>query len=151
MTKILILSDSHGHIAAIGNAVRRTEPDLVVFLGDCVEDVEEARKGFPGIPVRAVRGNCDPRSDAPEHLVLEIDGARVFAAHGHAQGVKMSLLRLALAAGEAGCSAALFGHTHLAYKGEYSGVRLFNPGALCDGHWLLLEADDGLLRAADEK
>lgn len=151
MTKILILSDSHGHVAAIESAVRRTEPDVIVFLGDCVEDVEEARKSFSGIPVRAVRGNCDPRSDAPESLVLDIEGARIFAAHGHAQGVKMSLLRLALAAGEAGCSAALFGHTHCAYKGEYDGVRLYNPGALCDGHWLLLEADDGLIRVAAEK
>jgi hypothetical protein len=151
MTKILVLSDSHGHVAAIGNAVRRTKPDVVVFLGDCVGDIEEAKTDFQGIPVRAVRGNCDPRSDAPEQLVLSIDGVRVLAVHGHAQGVKMSLLRLALSAGEQGCSAAFFGHTHCPYEGEYGGVRLYNPGALCDGHWLLLEAEDGMLRTAEEK
>jgi hypothetical protein len=146
MTKILVLSDSHGHVTAIKNAVRREKPDVVIFLGDCVPDMLEAAEDFPGLDVRCVRGNCDTSLVAPDRMRTNVGGVEILAVHGHAEGVKLGLLRLALAAEEAGCRAAFFGHTHLSYRGAQGGVTLVNPGALCDGSYGVFSADDGVLR-----
>ena len=108
MTKILVMSDSHGHVTAIKNAVRREKPDVVIFLGDCVPDMLEAAEDFPGLDVRCVRGNCDASPVAPDRMRTNVGGVEILAVHGHAEGVKLGLLRLSLAAEEAGCRAAFF-------------------------------------------
>ena len=72
MTKILVMSDSHGHVTAIKNAVRREKPDVVIFLGDCVPDMLEAAEDFPGLDVRCVRGNCDASPVAPERMRTKV-------------------------------------------------------------------------------
>ena len=146
MTKLLLLSDSHGHVTAIKNAVLREKPDVVIFLGDCVPDVLEAAEDFPGLDVRCVRGNCDAGLIAPERMRTNVGGVEILAVHGHSEGVKLGLLRLSLAAEEAGCRAAFFGHTHCSYRGSEGGVTLVNPGALCDGSYAVFSADDGVLR-----
>ena len=55
--------------------------------------------------------------------------------HGHLHGVKLSLLRLRLAAKEAGAQVALFGHTHRRelVHGVGTAATVFNPGSLRDG------------------
>ncbi len=146
MKKILVISDSHGGVSAIADAIRAEKPDTVFFLGDCVPDMNEAAREFPGLDVRAVRGNCDAPFAAPEKIITAVEGVEIFAAHGDAYGVTSNLLRLALAAREAGCTAAFFGHTHRSFLGEDGGVMLVNPGTLTGGSYAVLEADGGKLR-----
>ena len=145
MTKILLISDSHGRASAIADVIREEKPDAVFFLGDCVPDMTEAAREFPGLDVRCVRGNCDAPFAAPEKLITSVDGVEIFAAHGDAYGVNTGLLRLALAAREADCAAAFFGHTHRSCRSVDGGVMLVNPGTLTDGSYAVLEADCGRL------
>lgn len=145
MAKILLLSDSHGHVTAIENAIRTQKPDVVVFLGDCVPDMVEAQQEFPALDVRCVCGNCDTEFAAPEQLIMNIGGVEVLACHGNSYGVNTSLLRLYMAAKEMKCTAAFFGHTHRKHIEEKDGVMLINPGALCDGSMAVLETRNGKL------
>lgn len=61
--------------------------------------------------------------------------------HGFEQRVKFGLDRLAALAGEAGCSIALFGHTHGAHCSEMNGVTLFNPGSAANGSYGVITID----------
>ncbi len=131
--KILVVSDSHGDLDALRSAVRRERPQAIIHLGDHASDADAIANEFAGLPVLSVRGNCD--FDTPtraETLTREIEGVRIFAAHGHRYGVKSGLLRLSYAAREAGARLALFGHTHCPYLGEEGEMTLMNPGA-CGG------------------
>ena len=85
---VLVLSDSHGDVEAMAQAVEKTNPDLIVHLGDCWRDAEELRMLFPRIPMEQVPGNCDFRpGEAAEKLVFW-DGLRVLLCHGHTYGKK---------------------------------------------------------------
>lgn len=138
MSKILVLSDSHGAVKSMMEAIRSAAPDMVIFLGDCVPDIRQAAAGFPTLDVRYVRGNCDYLLAEPDRLIIEVEGKRLLVAHGHSYGVKQGLLRLYLAAREAGCDVALFGHTHMKHTEWKDGLLLLNPGAQQNGDSALL-------------
>ena len=131
--KILVLSDSHGTLSSMENAVERERPDYIFHLGDCQRDARQLETFYPEIPLLSVPGNCDrPLPDARLTLLREFGGVRILLTHGHAYGVKGGLLRLELAAREAGARVALFGHTHRACCEDLDGLWLLNPGA-CSG------------------
>lgn len=48
--KILVLSDSHGAVSPMEQAVEQTSPDLILHLGDCWRDGERLHDRFPSIP-----------------------------------------------------------------------------------------------------
>ena len=107
---IFVFSDSHGRGDAMRRICAENPPDAIVHLGDFVSDTA----GLEALaPLFCVRGNCDFRG--PVTLTQTWEGAKIFLCHGHVYGVKQSLLQLSLAAREAGCCAALFGHTHMPY------------------------------------
>ncbi len=135
--KIVILSDSHGYPARIRRVMEmHRDADLVCFLGDGLSDLAGVETRY-GIPVYAVRGNCDGFGlyDAtPETRIVERAGHRLLLTHGHRFGAKGGTGGLIAAARAEGCDIVLFGHTHLpleSYVPEY-GMYLFNPGSL--GH-----------------
>ena len=68
--KFLILSDSHGKIDPMAQAVDLSQPDLIFHLGDCWADAEELRRLYPQIPLEQVPGNCDFRSQEPAERLL---------------------------------------------------------------------------------
>ena len=110
-------------------AVELEQPDHVIHLGDHVRDAEELGQRYAQLPVLMVRGNCDYDFSCRESAVVDFNGVRIMAVHGHRYGVKSGLLRLALAAKENNVDVALFGHTHCAYCEDYDGIRLLNPGS----------------------
>ena len=55
--KILVLSDSHGAVSPMEQAVEQTSPDLILHLGDCWRDGERLHDRFPSIPLEQVPGN----------------------------------------------------------------------------------------------
>ena len=63
--KILVLSDSHGAVSPMEQAVEQTSPDLILHLGDCWRDGERLHDRFPSIPLEQVPGNCDFRPTEP--------------------------------------------------------------------------------------
>lgn len=131
--KLLIFSDSHGEQESMRIAVRRERPDAVLHLGDHAADAFELAQEFFALPVSYVRGNCDYSfPPCAETYLRDLQGVRVFAAHGHRFGVKNGLLRFCLAAQEQGAGLALFGHTHSPLCERRGDLWLLNPGA-CGG------------------
>ena len=99
MTKLLILSDSHGGSDAIARILKaeRENIDALIFLGDGLRDLELALTKYPRLR--------------------------------HMYGVKYDLDTLADAAAARGAQVALFGHTHIPLAETRGRVFLFNPGS----------------------
>lgn len=151
--KLLILSDSHGSLKTMVNAVETEQPQVIVHLGDHWRDGSQLRTLYPHIPIYQVVGNCDLYHWEPgqENIqIIELGGVRFYLCHGHQHHVKMSLLRLRLAAQEVGARVALFGHTHSAYLQECEGILLMNPGS-CSSFsrsYGVIDVDAGGIRPA---
>ena len=148
--EFLIFSDSHGSADGMRQALlRQPKPPLGVFyLGDGYRDVQRLELG--GIPLYAVRGNCDLLvggllEDCPEERLVRIGDHLALVTHGAAYGVKSGLGGLIGAAVRAGADIALYGHTHqprldtIPAGEEACGVclerplYLFNPGSVGRG------------------
>lgn len=130
MTKILVLSDSHGNRKGIeGLRGLIAENDLVIHLGDGAGDMREIFSEYPE-KTYICSGNCDFGSPYPAEGILSVEYLNIFYCHGHYYGVKEGLERLAQAAKSRGCQIALYGHTHHAAITEIDGVTLINPGNL---------------------
>ena len=130
MTKLLILSDSHGSTQAV-RRILAAEKDAgaVIFLGDGLHDLELALTEAPKTRVYSVAGNCDFGALEPLDGLAAFDGVVIFYTHGHMYGVKYDLDTLADAAAARGAEVALFGHTHIPLEEQRGTVLLFNPGS----------------------
>lgn len=127
--KILVVSDSHGSIQGIRDAVFLEQPDYLIHLGDYCGDLNEIRTENPMLPMISVRGNCDLYETEQSIRIAEYCGVRILMTHGHLYGVKNGLLRLELAAREKEAEVVLFGHTHQAYCEKSGGLWIMNPGS----------------------
>lgn len=128
---LLVLSDSHGNIAAINQLLTDMDRyDKIVFLGDGWRDILSVRDAWP-MQTEVVRGNCD--SDCPWEgdNVFYAGGVRFFATHGDRYGVRGSRRMLAQAARAHDATVALYGHTHQALVETVDGVLCINPGHTC--------------------
>ena len=127
MSKIAIISDSHGYIDNLALFEKRLRGvDALWHLGDHADDAGHIafrlNCGFV-----AVRGNCDPFSDAPLSYTVNWHGRRILLLHGHTVSGRLPLL---YAAKEANADAVLFGHSHVPSAETVEGVLLLNPGSL---------------------
>lgn len=146
MKRILVFSDSHGSIDLCVDAIARIPADIILHCGDYVRDVEALMRRFPDRDIRYVQGNNDIFTKAPKHLIIEEDGVRILAVHGHEQRVKyeMHYNTLANFAKKQNCGMAVFGHTHIRYEGETDGIKLLNPGStLFGGTYAIIEIENG--------
>ena len=127
MSKIAIISDSHGSIENIALFEKRLKDvDALWHLGDHAEDAEQlaARLNCGYV---AVCGNCDPFSDAPLTYTIDWHGHRILLVHGHTVSGRLPLL---YAARQANADAVLFGHSHVPSMETVGGILLLNPGSL---------------------
>lgn len=132
--KILVFSDSHGHIGDMVEAVEKEHPDHIFFLGDHYRDGLELSEIYPEIPLTAVRGNCDWGSGEDEAEIV-LEGVRFFLTHGHRYGCKTEYSAL-ISEGRRRCvDMVCFGHTHQALHTRVDeGLWLFNPGTVGGVH-----------------
>ena len=140
MQNFLILSDVHGDRARLRQVIALHRTALgVIFLGDGLLEVSAVAEAA-GLPLFAVRGNCDPvtatAEPTDEERLITVGEHRVLLLHGHTVGVK--------GGGEGGLIAmahahradvVLYGHTHERCErylraGEGGPLTLFNPGSL---------------------
>ncbi|CAM2743725.1 metallophosphoesterase [Hathewaya histolytica] len=131
---IAVVSDSHGDNNAIKKALGKIKrADYLFHLGDNVKDVDEFSKAFKGKIIN-VKGNCDFLDrDLTKKLnekLVEVEGVRVFATHGHKYSVKENLLRLRYKAMEVDADIVLFGHTHMPCIEYEDGIWFINPGSI---------------------
>ena len=151
--RILVLSDSHENIENMALAVNKTQPELILHLGDYVRDGEELKNLFPDIPLIQVKGNCDAYDvcHAPLWRVYEADGYRIFFTHGHYYRVKYDLLHLCYAAEEQNAELVLFGHTHIPLSEKRGAMTLLNPGSIGTGRhpsYALIETSEKELKTS---
>ena len=130
--KPLVLSDSHGYLSHMEEAVLRVRPRMILHLGDCWRDGEKLHDLFPDIPFHQVPGNCDYRPDEPAERLLFLEDKRVLMCHGHTYGVKQTLLNAGYAAEEQNLDLFLFGHTHKPLVDMRGKTLCLNPGSIGD-------------------
>ena len=129
MKTMVILSDTHRNLQPLEKIERvLSESDYIVHLGDMASDANALMRAYPE-KTYVVAGNNDFFGGEKE-LVLDVEGRRIFACHGHRYGVKSGTQRLTAAAKERFCDIALFGHTHTPFVQEEDGVLLINPGCM---------------------
>lgn len=128
--KIFVISDTHRKLDKVLEVWKKlTNVDLVIHLGDYENDARRLEKLLE-TEVISVKGNMDGSYSTNDYKVLETEYGKLLLTHGHMENVKMSPLNLIYKAGELGCKAALFGHTHQAAYEEAGGIYLVNPGSL---------------------
>ncbi len=136
--RVAVLADTHDRIP----------PRLLELLASADEIWHLGDICSPGVldilrPVasrlRWVRGNCDPFSDWPESLDLELFNLRIRLVHAPPRRAE-------------GCDLLLHGHTHVPRDEVLSGVRFLNPGCITRPNqgaprsfaWLELSGNQGL-------
>lgn len=130
MKSITVLSDTHGNAGGIEKLDGIfSESDYIIHLGDTSGDGAKIAKKYPD-KTFLVNGNCDVLRCGENELVIEVEGVKIFATHGHLYSAKSTLLKLAKRAKELKCKLALYGHTHRAGEDEINGVTLINPGTM---------------------
>lgn len=110
-------------------AIEQSNPDMVIHLGDCIEDARELQERYPHIPMEMVPGNCDCSMEEAER-VITVSGHYILICHGHTRRVKSQIYALECAALEKGVDIALFGHTHQVFNDWHNGIRIYNPGSI---------------------
>lgn len=83
--RLLVASDSH---RAAGNLLDIVElhledSDVLLFLGDGENDLENVRMLYPRLHILQVAGNCDWGSDLPAWGTAKLGGKTVLYTHGH--------------------------------------------------------------------
>lgn len=135
--RILVVSDSHGNKWNMFDAVEQ-EPSAqyIYFLGDGYREFEELTYIYGDkIACIGVNGNCDFGCDLPGRDIRTIEGCKIYATHGYAEGVKHGLYDLEYEARRENCTLVLFGHTHEKLNTYRDGIYIFNPGSLRDGFY----------------
>lgn len=140
--KVLIVSDSHSRLDNLMKMWEKEVPDVVISAGDYSKDVEELSYVYENSKYYIVRGNCDYMDHSTEDILeFELSGKKIFLTHGHLYGVKISYDYLRMEAKDRGNNLCIFGHTHIPYL-EEEGMILFNPGAVKDGLYGILEINN---------
>lgn len=123
--KIVLVSDSHGDLAALNNVLaRQQDVDYYLHAGDVVLNPAQIK------PFAAVKGNCDYENYVQEKIIAISDNLKILLVHGHRQKINTSRLLLANYAHNKGCKIALYGHSHLFKIEKINDVYCINPGCL---------------------
>ena len=91
---IAVVSDTHRiqiYIDKVKEMIKKA--DILIHLGDNVDDAEYISKGFKG-KVYVVRGNCDFSTKYPNEEIIRLDEKTIFITHGHNYSVKSSLTNI---------------------------------------------------------
>jgi uncharacterized protein len=122
-----VISDTHGRlderVLDLFAGARR-----IIHAGD-IGDEELIWRLEAVAPVIAVRGNNDaPTMCFPNERLAVIDGRTFYVRHQFASEEKMTAAQRRIIE-ERMPDAVIFGHSHVAYSGQWRGTLLFNPGS----------------------
>ena len=149
--KILVVSDSHGRVGNLLEAVELELPDQVFFLGDVVRDVEDLTALDPTLTVCTVAGNCDGWSGGAEEREFTLCGVKCYLTHGHLHHAKSGPWGLLREGKRRGVDAVFYGHTHVPCVRQEDGIWLINPGTVGGVHnkatYAVVELEGGTLSA----
>jgi putative phosphoesterase len=128
---LLIFSDTHNRTSSMHHVINSliTQTDIIIHLGDNIEDINFFEQSYPTIPFYAVPGNCDYNTEKNDKII-EINKKRIFLTHGHEYNVKFKLDKLKKAAADYNADACFFGHSHDAHLEWYNNTLFLNPGSI---------------------
>jgi putative phosphoesterase len=131
---LLVMSDTHGNIASLKAVLawaKKHQIDDAAFLGDGADDISAAVRetAFSG-SIAMARGNGDSHHHIPTAMTLDFAGHTFFLVHGHLHRVNDGFDSLIAAAISVDADAALYGHTHVPFWEEMSGMLVLNPGSV---------------------
>lgn len=145
--KILVLSDTHGKIQKVCRVFEKLNNiDMIIHCGDYYKD-GETLEDLLGVPVVAVKGNCDGALKKDINIV-ESPAGNILVTHGHSEGVNYDYTKLLYEAEENNCIAVCFGHTHIPVYEDFNGIYLVNPGSLTsprdgtNGSYAIIQSTD---------
>jgi len=127
MTKVLVVSDSHGLTKELELIRQRhlQEVDVMIHCGDSeLPPDHSAIEGY-----LTVEGNCD-FGDFPLEFATDIAGKKFFITHGHRYSIKTSLMTIKYKAEEIGADIVCFGHSHILGAEVVDGTLYLNPGSI---------------------
>lgn len=129
--KIGVMSDSHGNLKAVKQAIEEMGPvDVIIHLGDYMEDALYLRT-ITNVPIHILKGNLDSHAnEGSMTLETTLGGFKFFACHGHQHDVKNDLHCIYYAGLEKNAEVILYGHTHFAYIEDDGRVLIMNPGSV---------------------
>ncbi len=134
--RILVFSDSHRDTDTMYEIIDKNKhcTDLVIHLGDNVDDITYHRHKYPTLAFIYVSGNCDMfgfSSEVPATYSMTLENRRIFMTHGHRYNVKSgNISGLEYEASRNHFDIVLYGHTHIACLTQKNGVYYFNPGSI---------------------
>jgi len=130
MTKILVVSDSHGYHSNLKRVIKKVQPiDAMFHLGD-LQCSFNRLKELVSCPIYAVAGNNDFMSDLPKVDVFQIDGVQFVITHGHRQRVHYGVEEVKDFGICNGGDVVCFGHTHRPYLEQDHQITVLNPGSI---------------------
>jgi putative phosphoesterase len=115
--RIAVISDTHDRAPDFLYPEIRGA-DEIWHLGDVTTPGLLSELRLLGPPVRVVRGNCDPVTEWPLQLDLELEGRAV------------RLIHIPPAKPPPGIDLLLHGHTHVPRDEQIGATRYLNPGCL---------------------
>ena len=130
--KWLILSDSHGVISNMKQAVIRSSPDGILHLGDCWQDGQRLHQLFPQLPFYQVPGNCDFRPDVPSERVLKWKDSVFCSATAIRMVSSSPCCPQDMRPRSRTWIVFLFGHTHRPLVDRRGKTLFLNPGSIGD-------------------
>ncbi|WHY76378.1 metallophosphoesterase [Neobacillus sp. WH10] len=128
MSKVLVISDSHGLTKELEIIRERhlKEVDLMIHCGDSqLMPDDKAISGY-----LTVMGNCDFGGGYPMEAISEDAGRKIFITHGHRYSVKSTLMKLKYKAQEVKADIVCFGHSHVLGAEVIDGILFLNPGSI---------------------
>lgn len=134
MTRILVMSDTHGDTSLAEKVLRKNrDVDIVIHLGDYCRDADKLQNLYPDIRFEYVYGNCDFMiGNVPMEKLIEIEGQRILLTHGHRYSVKWGIEKLRNRAHNDNIQLVLFGHTHMQQVVYGPGYVILNPGSISE-------------------
>jgi putative phosphoesterase len=129
--KILVFSDTHKRIRNCINVINANkEVDLIIHLGDVLQDALDLESLFPKIKIEYVTGNNDFSRRGNKEKLITVDNKKIFLTHGHLYKVKYTYEIIKEKAYKLDADILLFGHTHEPYLEQKEGLYIMNPGSI---------------------
>ena len=130
--KILAFSDSHDDnklmydiLELLGDKIQ-----MVLFMGDCIDDIIDYTYICGEIPVHYVAGNCERHYFEPMDKEIEACGKKIFITHGHKYAIKSGHTAIVNEAKSRGADICLYGHSHSPEIFCEQGIFFMNPGSI---------------------
>lgn len=134
MTKIIVLSDSHGNKKGLENLLSSTKYDYVFFLGDGLADFQN----LDDVNIKKVCGNCDYFSQEAITRYENVEGFKIMLTHGHDFKSKFTKALMLENAKNNSCDIVCSGHTHKQGYEYIDGILFLNGGAFKHNQYAVL-------------